>query len=248
MLDNQVALITGGAKRIGAHLAQALHAQGMRIVIHYHQSEEAAKQLCKAFNQTRPQSAVSIQADLQNPATLPQLMTLATTTWGRLDVLINNAASFHDTPLPDLTPTLWHSTLNSNLTAPVFLALEAFPHLKKTQGCIINMADIRATQPLKNYTAYCISKAGLVMATKSLAIEWAPYIRVNAIAPGVVLWSDESPREADQAFQQKIMNRTPMKRTGTPEDIVKAAIFLIKDAPYMTGQVLTVDGGRSLAY
>jgi len=244
---NKVALITGGAKRVGACIAQALHRQGMRIIIHYHQSEKEAKALCKQFNQKRPQSAVSIQADLQYASNIPQLIALATTTWGRLDVLINNAASFYDTPLDQLTPAVWHTVLNNNLTAPVLLAIEAAAHLQKMQGCIINMTDIRAIQPLKGYTAYCISKAGLVMATKSLALEWAPDIRVNAIAPGVVLWPDET-SEAAVRLQKKVIDRTPLKRVGTPEEVAQAVLFLIHNASYMTGQLLTLDGGRSLAY
>lgn len=245
MSEAKVALITGSAKRVGACIARTLHANGMRVIIHYHHSEKEAKQLCEALNQKRPESAISIQADLANAATIPQLMTLATTTWGRLDVLVNNAASFYNSPLDQFTPEQWHETLNSNLTAPVLLAIEAAPHLKKTQGCIINMVDIRATQPLKGYTHYCISKAGLVMATKSLALEWGPDIRVNAIAPGVVMWGDNA-HEQNETVQHKIIQRTPLKRTGVPEDIAQAAVFLIEQAPYMTGQVLTLDGGRSL--
>jgi pteridine reductase len=244
MSEGKVALITGGAKRVGASIACVLHARGMRVIIHYHHSEHEAKQLCERLNQDRPESAVCIQANLQHSAYIPELITLAIQTWGRLDVLINNAAVFQPSPLESLNPEKWSNTLNSNLTAPLFLSIEAAPYLKKTQGCIVNMVDIRANQPLKGYAHYCISKAGLVMATKSLALEWAPDIRVNAIAPGVALWSDAE----SEMMQKKIINRTPLKRAGTPEDIAKGVCFLIEDASYMTGQVLTIDGGRSLAY
>ncbi len=244
MSNMQVALITGGAKRLGACITRTLHTHGMHVIVHYRQSSEEAKALCKQLNQIRAQSAVCIQANLNNPQDIPQLIALATATWGRLDVVINNAASFHHSPLKQLTHLQWNETLLSNLSAPFFLSMEAAAHLKATQGCIINMVDIRAMQPLKHYSAYCISKAGLVMATKSLALEWAPDIRVNAIAPGVVLWPDEV-MDQDLQKQEKIIARTPLKRVGTPEDIAKATLFLIKDAPYITGQVLAIDGGRS---
>lgn len=245
MLHQKVALITGGAKRVGACIAKKLHGQGIQIIVHYNHSHQEASQLCAELNQLRPHSAVCIQANLKNIDNIPQLVGLATATWGRLDILINNAASFKKESISNITSESWKDTLSSNLKAPVFLALEAASHLRKTKGCIINMVDIRATRPLKHYTSYCISKAGLVMATKSLAIEWAPDIRVNAIAPGVVLWPDEI-NESEQKQQEKIIARTPLQRTGVPEDIAKTALFLIEHAPYVTGQVINVDGGRSL--
>jgi pteridine reductase len=247
MQENKVALITGSAKRVGACIAKRLHQSGMHIAIHYHHSEADAQQLCDHFNTVRAQSAITIQADLAHNYQLPQLITTTLKTWGRLDVLVNNAAAFDSTPLQTVEAKDWEAVLNSNLTAPFFLSLAAAPHLKKTRGCIINMVDIRGTQPLKHYTPYCISKAGLIMATKSLALEWAPEIRVNGIAPGVVLWPDET-NATDQKIQEKIIARTPLKRAGTPEDAANAAYFLIEEAPYITGQVIAIDGGRSLAY
>lgn len=246
-LESKVALITGSAKRLGACLSRALHTSGFRVVIHYYQSEKDAIRLCEELNQKRAQSATLIQADLKDTVNTAQLIHHTIQTFGRLDVLINNAASFDAIPMTQLNVANWQASLDSNLSAPLFLSKAAQPYLYKTQGCIINMVDIRATQPLKNYAAYCISKAGLVMMTKSLAKEWAPDIRVNAISPGVVLWHDgTSPQE--EINRQKIVARTPLKREGTPEDIVKTALFLIQEAPYITGQVIAVDGGRSLAY
>jgi pteridine reductase len=242
----KVAIVTGGAKRVGAYIVRTLHTQGFQVLIHCYQSYEAAQQLCQTLNQQRSDSAQVYTADLKNTQSLPQLIQAVIDKWGRLDVLINNAATFDAVPLEKMDLATWQSTLASNLNAPFFLSLAAAPYLRKTQGCIVNMADIRAIKPLKNYTAYCISKAGVIMMTKSLAKEWAPDIRVNAIAPGIVLWPDHTtPQEAIQ--QQRIIARTPLKRAGTPEDIAQTVLFLIQKAPYITGQTIHVEGGRLLA-
>lgn len=247
MQETKVALITGSAKRVGACVAKYLHHHGLRIVIHYRHSKQAAKTLCDHLNADRPNSAICAHADLKDVNDIKTLITTTINAWGRLDVLVNNAATFVSTPLHDLELTTWQEAINSNLTAPFFVALKAASYLRKTKGCIINMVDVRANQPFKHYAPYCISKAGLVMATKSLALEWAPDIRVNGIAPGVVLWPDET-TEADKVMHQKIIARTPLKRVGTPDDIAKAVHFLVEGGDYLTGQIIGVDGGRSLSW
>ncbi len=247
MQNQKVALITGGARRVGAVMAQRLHAQNMRIIIHYRSSAKDAEALCNTLNAERANSAAILSADLNNIEALPALIYSANNIWGQLDVLINNASTFYPTPLGTVTEPQWNDLFASNLKAPFFLAQAAAPLLIKQQGCIINMVDIRAKQPLKDFSAYCIAKAGLLMLTKVLAKELAPRVRVNAIAPGVVLWPDDE-SEYDEATRTKILARTPLKRAGTPEDIAKTAIFLINQADYTTGQVINVDGGRSLGY
>lgn len=243
--QTKVALITGAAQRIGAVIAALLHENGMNVVIHYRDSKQAAEALCTQLNQARPDSAITLQSDLNVTQTFPDLINKAQQHWGRLDALVNNASSFYPTPLGTMTEDNWEDLMASNVKAPLFLSQLAAPFLKIQQGCIINITDIHAQRPLKNYTIYCIAKAGLVMLTKSLAKELGPDIRVNAVAPGAILWPSEG-NEVSDDIAQKILQSTCLKRQGTPEDIAKTVLFLIKDAAYITGQIIAVDGGRML--
>jgi pteridine reductase len=242
MSDNPVVLITGAAHRIGATTAKLLHQQGMNIVLHYRSSREAAKSLQDELNTLRENSVILIQADLHTTSGLPTLIEEAVKTWGRLDVLVNNASSFYPTKIGEATEEHWDDLMGSNLKAPFFLSQAAAPHLKKHAGCIVNIVDIHAERPLKTYSIYSMAKAGLVMMTKSLACELGPEVRVNAVAPGAILW----PENLDQVAQQRIISKTFLKRQGEPNDIAKAILYLIREANYMTGQILAVDGGRSL--
>lgn len=238
----KVVLITGAAHRIGATTARSLHAEGMNIVLHYRGSREAALALQDELNAIRENSVILIQADLHITNGLPALIEAAVKAWGRLDTLINNASTFYPTPVDKASEEEWDDLIGSNLKAPFFLSQAAAPHLKKTAGCIINIVDIHAERPLKTYPVYSMAKAGLVMMTKSLACELGPTIRVNAVAPGAILW----PENLDEVAQQRIISRTFLKRQGDPMDIAKTIVFLVKDANYVTGQVIAVDGGRSL--
>jgi pteridine reductase len=246
MQNEKVVLITGAAKRVGAIIARTLHAQGMRIAIHYRASANDAKQLCTELNNKRADSCITIQADLQDTGSLSTIIKTVIDTWQRLDVLINNASSFYPTPIGTATEQHWEDLFSSNLKAPFFLAQTAAPFLTQTQGCIINIVDTQAFHALKAYPIYSIAKAGLLALTKSLAKELAPAVRVNAIAPGVVQWPDDEENGLDQTTRDKIIARTLLKRTGTPQDIANAALFLVQSANYMTGQTLVIDGGRSL--
>jgi len=242
-LHNKVILITGGVQRIGAAIARTLHKEGARLVLHYRESRESAHSLQTELNGQRENSVVLVRADLLDQAALPAVVADALATWGRLDVLLNNASSFYPTQLGSVTETEWDDLLGTNLKAPFFLSQAAAPHLKEQKGCIVNIADIHAERPLKRFPVYSIAKAGLVMLTKALACELGPQVRVNAIAPGAILWPEN---EIDEVTQQRIVSRTFLKRQGEPEDIARAALFLIRDAAYTSGQVITVDGGRSL--
>lgn len=242
MLDNKVVLITGAAHRIGAITARTLHAKGMNLILHYRSSDEAAKALRDELLSHRADSVILIKADLHETRKLHKLAKMASEKWGRLDVLINNASSFYSTEIGHVSEIQWDDLIGSNLKAPFFLSQAAAPYLKKHQGCIVNIVDIHAERPLKAFPVYSMAKAGLVMMTKSLACELGPEIRVNAVAPGAILW----PEHLDDDDKEKIISRTFLKRKGEPEDIAKAILYLVKDAGYMTGQILAVDGGRSL--
>lgn len=243
-LSGKVALITGAAHRVGAVIARTLHDRGMDVVIHYRNSRPAAEQLQSELQAKRPDSVQLIRGDLLNNAALPALIHDAFHWRGRLDALINNASGFYPTPVGDVSEAQWEDLLGSNLKAPFFLAQAAAAYLRRNQGNIINIVDIHAERPLKNYPVYSIAKAGLVMLTKSLARELAPEIRVNAVAPGAILWPEH---DASEETRQRILARTALKRQGDPRDVARAVAFLLGDAEYMTGQVLTVDGGRSLS-
>lgn len=243
-LQDKVALITGGAQRIGATLARSLHAEGMRLVIHYLSSEARAHALQRELHEARPDSVMLVRGDLANGERLAKNLVYETVeAFGRLDVLINNAARFYATPLTAATEAQWDEILDTNLKAPFFLAQAALPHLRKTGGVIINVADIYGERPLPNFPIYSIAKAGVLMLTKALAREVAPEVRANGIAPGVILWPEGG---LDEMSKQRIISRTPLKRSGDPADIARAALYLIRDAGYVTGQVLIVDGGRSV--
>ncbi len=242
-LDDRVALITGGAHRIGAAIARRLHDAGMRLVLHYRNSERAAASLQKELESIRPDSVQIQQADLLDPDALPALAESAHQAWGRLDALINNASTFYPTPLGSVTQEQWRDLMGTNLRAPFFLAQAAAPMLREHQGAIVNIVDIHADRPLPRHSAYNIAKAGLVMLTKTVAVELGPEVRVNAVAPGAILWPE---RDMDDAQRQQIVDKTLLKRQGSPQDIARTVLFLLRDAVYMSGQVLTVDGGRSV--
>jgi pteridine reductase len=242
MLANKVVLITGAAHRIGATTARMLHAEGLNILLHYRNSRDAAESLQAELNAIRTDSVYLIQADLHDTAKLPALVEQAIQIWGRLDVLINNASSFYATPIGTVTESHWEDLIGSNLKAPFFLSQAAAPYLRQQHGCIVSIVDIHAERPLKEFPVYSMAKAGLVMLTKSLACELGPEVRVNAVAPGAILW----PENLGENEKEKIISRTFLKRQGTPDDIARAILYLIRDAGYMSGQVLTVDGGRSL--
>jgi pteridine reductase len=244
-LQGQAVLITGAAKRIGAGIARCLHAEGAHILIHFRQSATAAEKLCEELNSSRPNSAACVPGDLLNTAALPALVQTAAKVFGRLDILINNASTFYPTPLGSIQNSQWDDLIGTNLKAPLFLAQAARPWLKQTRGLILNMVDIHAQRPLPDHPVYCVAKAGLVMLTRSLARELGPEIRVNGIAPGPILWPAG---EMDESLKQEIVSKTALQRMGSPEDIAKAALFFAKDAPYVTGQILGVDGGRSLGW
>lgn len=241
----KVALVTGSARRIGAEIARTLHGIGMNIVLHYNVSEDDAQQLCEHFNQLREGSAIALQADLQAADSEQFLIDQAVKAWGRLDVLINNASRFYRTAIGKVTEFEWNDLMSSNLKAPFFLSQAAAPLLAKTRGCIINITDIHADKPLRDYTVYCMSKSGLVMMTKALAKELGPTVRVNAIAPGSIAWP-EGENALPEATKQKIIHETALQRSGSPQDIAKAVLFFVRDADYITGQILMVDGGRTL--
>ena len=242
MTQNKVVLITGAAHRIGAVTAHILHQAGMNIVLHYRGSRIAAQQLQKKLLQIRADSVVLVQADLNAPAALTALVQQAHASWQRLDVLVNNASTFYSTVVGSVSEDHWNDLIGTNLKAPFFLSQAAAPYLQQNKGCIVNLVDIHADRPLKGYPIYSMAKAGLVMLTKALAAELGPNIRVNAVAPGAILW----PEHLDEVNQQRIVSKTFLKRKGDPEDIAKTILFLIDDAAYITGQVLVVDGGRSL--
>ena len=243
-LAGRTALITGAAKRLGAATARALHAEGMNLLLHYNRSEAEAQALAAELNKARPDSAAIAQADLANTQGLESLVKAALQ-WNGLDVLINNASSFRPTPIGQIGEDDWDDLMGSNLKAPLFLAQAAAPHLKKNHGCIVNMIDIHAYRPLREHTVYCAAKAGLVMLTLSLAKELGPEVRVNGVAPGPVLWP-EAPMDA--ATKKSILEATALKRKGSPEDISGAILYLVRDAEYVTGQILAVDGGRSIGW
>lgn len=244
-MQGKVILITGGAKRVGAAICRRLHAQGARLIVHYRSSLGEAKALQNELNQTRPDSVALAQADLLDKELLSDLIEKSVKRFGQLDVLINNASSFFPTPLHQCTLEDWDDLMGSNLRAPLFLSQAAAPYLKERHGCIINIVDIHAERPLRNYAIYNAAKGGLLSLTKSLAVEMAPEVRVNGVSPGSILWPEDG-EWSDEAARQHIIAGTLLKRCGEPDDIAKTVRFLIADAPYITGQIIAVDGGRSI--
>ena len=240
-MNNRTAIITGGARRIGAAITRELHRGGMDVVVHYNTSESDADSLIRELNTSRPDSACRIYANLQNSEETESFISKACSFNGRIDVLINNAAVFYPTPLATLSEENWNETIDINLKAPVFLSKALVTELKRTGGTIINLTDTYAHQPLDDHIVYNISKAGMIMLTRALAKELAPHIRVNAISPGAILW----PENDDRDNHDMIISQTLLKRQGNTTDITSAVHFLVYNADYMTGQVLVIDGGRS---
>lgn len=238
-----VALVTGAAKRVGAAIARRLHADGYDVALHYRSSGADMRALVDELEARRPGSALALQADLAEFDRLPELVARAVGRFGRLDALVNNASAYYATPIGTATPQQWDELFASNARAPFFLSQAAAPHLKAAGGAIVNLADIYAERPLKQHTVYCMAKAALVMMTKSLARELGPEVRVNAIAPGNVLWS-ENPVKAETP--ERVRERTALQRQGAPEDIVSAVRWLLTGNTYITGQVIAIDGGRSV--
>ncbi|MCW8930185.1 MAG: pteridine reductase [Gammaproteobacteria bacterium] len=242
-LTNKVALITGGAQRVGAMTARLLHAAGANILLHYRNSRQQALALQTELNELRENSVVLIQADLLETVKLKALINQAVEQWGRLDILVNNASSFYPTPMGTATEKDWDDLIGSNMKAPFFLSQAAASHLEKQQGCIISIVDIHAQRPMEGHSVYNMAKAGLAMLVKTLAFELGPNIRVNGVAPGAIMWPAQ---EMDDITKQRIVSRTYLKRKGSAEDIAKTVLFLASNADYITGQIIAVDGGRSL--
>lgn len=244
-LNGRWALITGAAKRIGAAIAVGLHEAGANVVIHYFKSAADADSLGAKLNAVRPQSALAIQGNLRDTATIRPMVEAIIAQTGRLDILINNASSFYPTPLAAISEEQWDDLIGCNLKAPLFLCQAALPQLESANGVIINILDVHAQRPLKNHPLYGVAKAGLAMLTRSLAKDLGPKIRVNGVAPGAILWPEAGMPER---IQQSIVREIALKRPGAPEDIAAAVVFLVRDAPYVTGQILAVDGGRSVGW
>ena len=244
-MQGKVVLVTGGAKRVGAAICRRLHANGMTIAIHYRSSRQEAADLQNALNTIRPDSAAIFRADLLQLDALPELVSKVVKKFGRLDGLVNNASSFYATPLAGIDEQQWSDLVGTNLKAPLFLAQAAAAELHRRHGAIVNIVDIHAERPMHGHLLYSTAKAGLVALTKGLAQELAPQVRVNAVAPGVIIWP-ENEAWMDDAQRRKIVAHTLLKREGEPDDIARTVLFLIADAPYITGEVITVDGGRNV--
>jgi pteridine reductase len=244
-MADKVALITGGARRVGAAICRALHASGVDLMVHYRRSADEARALQAELNAARPDSVALVQADLLNLSSLPTMVAETVRQFSRLDVLINNASSFFPTPVGDITEQEWDDLVGTNLKTPMFLSQAAAPHLKRNQGCIVNIVDIHADRPMRNHVVYSLAKGGLVALTRSLASELGPEVRVNGVSPGVIMWPEDE-RWADELARQRIVQSTLLKRMGDPEDVARTVRFLVFDAPYVTGQIIAVDGGRSI--
>lgn len=241
----KVVLITGGAKRVGAAICRRLHARGANLMLHYRASAGEARLLQAELNGIRADSVALIQADLLDLAKLPAVVDQTVQRFGRLDGLVNNASSFYPTPIGGIAGPQWDDLLGTNARAPLFLSQAAAPPLRRAQGAIVNITDIHAERPLKGYVVYSIAKAALSGLTRALARELAPEVRVNAVAPGPILWPDDE--QFDEVSRQRIISHTPLKREGSPDDIARAVVFLLADAPYVTGETINVDGGRHVA-
>jgi pteridine reductase len=240
----RVALLTGAAHRLGAATARHFHRRGFRVAIHYHRSEEAARALAAELCQQRADSALALRAALGDVTALEAMARDLLDHWGRLDVLVNNASGFYPTPLGTVDEPQWNDLMDSNLKGPFFLSQACLPALRENGGCIINMVDIHGQRPLAGHSVYCIAKAGLAMLTESLAREAAPEVRVNGIAPGAILWPQATATNGEPD-KQEILGKVPLGRCGEPADIARTAWFLATEAPYISGQIIAVDGGRS---
>jgi pteridine reductase len=244
-LENHVALITGAARRIGAAIARTLHAQGADVAIHYRGSAEEAADLTDELNSQRADSATSYAADLTDMAGLNTLVEDVVAWRSRLDILVNNASSFYPTPVGEITEDQWDDLIGTNLKAPLFLSQAAVPSLREARGVIINIVDVHSQRPLRDHTVYGPSKAGLAMLTRSLAKDLAPEVRVNGVSPGAILWPENG---MSGATKDAILEQVPLGRPGTPDDVANAVLFLAKDADYVTGQIIAIDGGRSIGW
>ncbi len=241
--DRPVALVTGAAKRIGATIARRLHADGYDLALHYRSSKAEMDALVAELESTRAGSTLALQAELAEFDRLPELVARTVGHFGRLDGLVNNASAYYATPIGEATPAQWDELFASNARAPFFLAQAAAPHLARQRGAIVNIVDIYAERPLRGHPVYCMAKAALAMATKALALELGPGVRVNGVAPGNVLWS-ENPVKAETL--ETVLERTALQRQGEPGDIAEAVAWLLHGNRYVTGQILAVDGGRTL--
>lgn len=239
-----VVLVTGAARRVGAEIARTLHAAGARLVLHHRASAQEAERQASDLNARRDNSALAIRCDLRDMAGLAAMVDEAVAHYGRLDALVNNASSFFSTAVGAIDEAMWDDLMGSNLKGPLFLSQAAAPHLAKVHGSIVNITDIHAERPLKGYPLYCAAKAGLLGLTRALALELAPQVRVNAVAPGAIEWP-ENATDFPPDEQHAIVEHTLLKRIGSPGDIARTVKFLIFDAPYVTGQVINVDGGRT---
>jgi pteridine reductase len=244
-LAGKTAFITGAARRVGAEIARTLHSAGANTVLHYRSSSEDAEALVQGLNAVRPGSAAIVSGDLLETRELPALARAAIAAFGGLDILVNNASSFYPTPVGDITELDWDDLIGTNLKAPLFLTQAAAPALHAARGVVINLCDIHGMRPLRRHPVYSVAKAGLIMLTRSLARELGPHIRVNGIAPGPVLWPEDG---LESALQAEIIDRTALKRLGSANDVARAALFFAAEAPYVTGQILAVDGGRSVGW
>nr|VFK79842.1 MAG: pteridine reductase [Candidatus Kentron sp. SD] len=245
-LRDKVVFVSGGARRIGAAIIRALHAEGMKVVFQYRGSREAAAGLCDELNGERAGSIRAFPSDLLRAGDIPDLMEQVAAAHGRIDAVVNNASVFYPTPLETLSEADWDELIGINAKAPLFIAKAAAPYLRIRNrgsggGCIVNIADIYGTRPLGEHAIYCAAKAALIMLTKSLARELGPDIRVNAVAPGAILWPEQG---LDDAAKEAMLARTPLKRAGDPSDIARAVLFLIRDGTYCSGEMIVVDGGR----
>ena len=244
-LENKVVLVTGAARRIGAAIVTRLHADGARVAIHYRGSSDEAEKLAAGLNDVRGNSAATFQADLLATTDVPVLVDDVVSWGGRLDGLVNNASTFYPTPVGTITETEWDDLVGSNFKAPLFLSQAAAPHLAKHSGSIVNIVDIHAQRPLRNHPVYGPAKAALAMLTRSLAKDLAPEIRVNGVSPGAILWPEDG---MSDSARQSILRQVPLERAGNPDDIAGCVEFLMRDAAYITGQIIAVDGGRSIGW
>ena len=244
-LENKIALVSGAARRIGAAIARRLHGEGARVAIHYRGSATDAEALVAQLNGLRPHSAAAFQLDLQYTDEMHGLIADVADWGGGLDILVNNASTFYPTPPGDITEDQWDDLIGANLKAPLFLSQAAIPELRRTRGAIINIVDIHAQRPLRNHAVYGSAKAGLAMLTRALAKDLAPDIRVNGVSPGAILWPED---DMSDAVKKTILDQIPLQRSGDPDDIAGCVLFLARDATYVTGQIIVVDGGRSMGW
>jgi pteridine reductase len=242
--ERPVALITGGAKRVGAVIARTLHAAGYDLALHCRHSMAEAQALAADLTQQRADSVLVLQAELADTQRLPQLIDATLARYGRLDALVNNASAFYDTPIDTASVEQWHDLFASNAQAPFFLTQAALPALRASHGAIVNLVDIYAERSIANYPIYVMAKGALAAMTRTLALDLAPDVRVNGVAPGAVMWPSDGKSYDDQ---QAMMARTPLGRAGTPEDVAATVLWLLRDAPFVTGQIIRVDGGRSIS-